>query len=51
MRRLAIVRGLPILELNDEVRALVVAYDQKLGLIGRARADLPHFAFAVALLC
>ena len=24
------------------------AYDHKLGLKGRARADLPHFAFAVA---
>ena len=48
VRRLAIVEKLPILELNDEVRALVQAYDQTLGLVGRARADLPHFAFAVA---
>jgi len=47
-RRLAIVDKLPILELNEDVRALVLAYDQKLGLVGRARADLPHFAFAVA---
>ncbi len=39
---------LPILELNDDVRALVHADDMKLGLVGRARADLPHFAFAVA---
>ena len=48
VRRLAIVDKLPILELNDDVRALVRAYDRKLGLAGRARADLPHFAFAVA---
>ncbi len=47
-RRLAIVDALPVLELNDDVRALVRAYDEKLGLVGRARADLPHFAFAVA---
>src|SRR5438128_1695279 len=47
-RRLAIVDKLPILELNDDVRSLVQAYDQKLGLVGRTRADLPHFAFAVA---
>ena len=47
-RRLAIVDGLPVLGLNDEVRALVHAYDEKLGLAGRGRADLPHFAFAVA---
>src|SRR5947208_2396372 len=47
-RRLAIVDGLPVLELNDDVRALVHAYDENLGLLGRARADLPHFAFAVA---
>jgi hypothetical protein len=47
-RRLAVVDGLPVLELNDDVRALALTYDQKLGLVGRARADLPHFAFAVA---
>ena len=47
-RRLAVVDQLPVLELNDDVRSLVAAYDQRLGLVGRARADLPHFAFAVA---
>jgi hypothetical protein len=47
-RRLAIVDKLPVLELNDDVRALVHSYDEELGLVGRARADLPHFAFAVA---
>jgi hypothetical protein len=47
-RRLTIVDGLPILALNDDVRALVHAYDHHLGLWGRGRADLPHLAFAVA---
>jgi hypothetical protein len=47
-RRLAIVEKLPILEISDDVRGLVHLYDQRLGLVGRARADLPHFAFAVA---
>ena len=47
-RRLAIVNGLPVLQLNDDVRNLVHEYDRRLGLTGRARADLPHFAFAVA---
>jgi hypothetical protein len=48
IRRLELVDGLPILELNNDVRTLVRAYDQHLGLRGRARADVPHFAFAVA---
>ncbi len=47
-RRLEIVNGLPVLQLNDDVRNLVHEYDHRLGLTGRARADLPHFAFAVA---
>lgn len=47
-RRLAIVEGLPIVELNNDVRALVHTYDERLGFVGRARADLPHLAFAVA---
>lgn len=47
-RRLAIIEGLPIVEINDGVQELVSIYDQRLGLTGRARADLPHIAFAVA---
>jgi hypothetical protein len=47
-RRLGIVDGLPILALNEDVRTLVRAYDQRLRLGERARADLPHLAFAVA---
>lgn len=47
-RRLAIIEGLPIVEINDGMRDLVRIYEQRLGLTGRARADLPHIAFAVA---
>ncbi len=47
-RRLEIVEELPILEINDEVQNLVNIYAQRLGLTGRAQADLPHIAFAVA---
>jgi hypothetical protein len=46
--RLDVVHGLPVLQLNDDVRTLVHEYDLRPGLVGRARADLPHFAFAVA---
>jgi hypothetical protein len=46
-RRLALVDGFPVLSLNEEIRTLVHAYDQRLGLPARARADLPHLAFAV----
>ena len=47
-RRLAVVEGLPVAEINDEVRHLVHIYAQRLGLAARAQADLPHIAFAVA---
>ena len=47
-RRLNLLNDLPVLQLNDDVRSLTRKYDQALGLQGRARADLPHFAFAVA---
>jgi hypothetical protein len=46
--RLAIVDGLPLLALNEDVRTLVHAYDQRLRLGEHARAGLPHLAFAVA---
>jgi len=38
----------PVLAFADDVLTLVEAYDHRLGLVGRARADLPHSAFAVA---
>lgn len=47
-RRLGLVDGIPVLQLNHQVRDLVHEYDQRLGLVGRAKADLPHFGFAVA---
>lgn len=47
VRRLAVVEGLPVLELNEDVRNLVHEYASRLGLTGRGRADLPHIAFAV----
>ena len=47
-RRLEIVSGISVLEFNENVLALVKIYDQKLGMSGRAKGDLPHFAFAVA---
>lgn len=47
-RHLQIVAGLPVLELSENVRELVRVYDQRLGLPSRARADVPHFAFAVS---
>ena len=47
-RRMKIVEGLPVLQVNDDVQSLVETYDQRLGFPARARADLPHIAFAVA---
>jgi len=47
-RRMDLVAGLPVFKLTDDVRQLVHEYDGRPGLSGRARADLPHFAFAVA---
>ena len=47
-RRLEVLDDIPILEQNSDVRSLVQTYDQQIGLQGGARADIPHFAFAVA---
>ena len=46
--RLNLVKELPIIRLNDDVRGLVRAYRNQLGLAGRAQADLLHIAFAVS---
>jgi hypothetical protein len=46
-RRLKLVEGLQVLLYTDEVYELASTYGQELGLEGRARGDLPHFAFAV----
>ena len=47
-RRLRLIGSLPVLALNADVRALTVHYERTLGLSGKARADLPHFAYAVS---
>ena len=47
-KRLATVRDLPILASNANVDELVKTYGGQLGLAGRARGDIPHFAFCVA---
>lgn len=47
-RRLRFIGDLPVLALNADVRALAVHYDGTLGLSGKARADIPHFAYAVS---
>jgi hypothetical protein len=48
VKRLAAVRDLPVLGTNSEVNELVLTYEQQLGLTGKARGDVPHFAFCVA---
>jgi hypothetical protein len=47
-RRLEIAADIPLLDANHEVYGLVEFYSRELGLTGRARADIPHIAFAVA---
>jgi hypothetical protein len=47
-RRLRSIGSLPVLALNADVRALTWHYERTLGLSGRARADVPHFAYAVS---
>ena len=47
-KRLDLVEGLAILKSDAETLRLTKFYDAELGLTGRARADLPHFAFSVA---
>ena len=47
-KRLQLVQDIPILEQTEDVRILTRHYDKTLGLSGKARADIPHFAFAVS---
>ena len=47
-RRQELVADLPILQYSDDVASLVEVFEQRLGLSGRAKVDLPHFAFAVS---
>jgi predicted nucleic acid-binding protein len=47
-RRLQLTEDLPILRQTADVQTLAKHYDETLGLSGKARADIPHFAFAVS---
>jgi hypothetical protein len=47
-RRLRFIEDLPVLALNEDVRTLTRYYGKMLGLSGRARADIPHIAYAVS---
>lgn len=47
-RRLELIDGLPVLAYSADVLELLDYYGQRLGLTGAARADIPHFAFAVS---
>ena len=47
-KRLEIVAGLGVLVLSEEVESLIRVYHERLLPVGSARADLPHFAYAVA---
>ena len=47
-KRLRLIESLPVLALNEDVRALTRHYDKALGLSGKARADIPHLAYAVS---
>ena len=48
VRRMEVVAELDVLAFSDDVESLIRAYDGRLGLVGSAIADLPHFAYAVA---
>jgi hypothetical protein len=48
VQRLQIVADLPVLAFSGDVESLIRAYDRRLGLVGSATVDLPHFAYAVA---
>ena len=47
-RRMEFVAELNILKLTEDVAFLIHEYSRRLGLVGPAASDVPHFAFAVA---
>ena len=47
-RRMDVVAQLDVLAFSDDVEFLIRAYDRRLGLVGSATADLPHFGYSVA---
>lgn len=48
VKRIEISTEIPILMHSDDVDALIHEYDKRLGLEGRAKADLAHLAYAVS---
>ncbi len=46
--RMKLIQGCKLLSVNLDVRELTNHYRINLGLSGKALADIPHFAFAVA---
>lgn len=46
-RRMEIVADLDVLAFSADVEELIRAYHHRLGLVGSAAVDLPHFAYAV----
>ncbi len=47
-RRLEFVAEMGVLAMFADVEVLIREYGERLGLVGPALSDLPHFAFAVA---
>jgi len=47
-QRTELLAEVDILAFSDDVEDLIRAYRRRLGLVGSATADLPHFAYAVA---
>ncbi len=47
-KRLEVVADLGVLAFSEDVGSLIRVYDQRLIPAGSAKADLPHFAYAVA---
>ncbi|MFQ5654079.1 MAG: type II toxin-antitoxin system VapC family toxin [Planctomycetota bacterium] len=47
-KRLALIRDLPVLRVNDLVRSLALQYRENLELPRKAAADVVHIAFSVA---
>lgn len=43
-----LIEHLPVLAINEDVRTLTAHYIKKLGISGKAQADIPHLAFAVS---
>ncbi len=47
-QRLKITGELGVLAFSEDVRSLIQTYNEKLGLAGKAKSDLLHFAYAAA---